>query len=74
MRRHLRTNRRVYYALSPSQHQVINQIANSLTPGEVRHSFLLRVSAQLRLAGPVGGCPDELVERVIDKVLGDVAA
>ncbi len=64
---------RVYYTISPSAHAAINAVANSIKPGEARNSFLLRVSAQLRLAAPVGGCPDELVQRCVDKVLAAFA-
>lgn len=60
-------------ALTATQNQTINQIAQGLPPNS-RHSFLLRVSRTLRLSAQAPGfVTDILVGKAIEKALAEVA-
>jgi hypothetical protein len=63
---------RCRFYLSAVQSTTIDRIARNLTPNQ-RHSFLLRVSRNLRLsANPPGFVSDVLVSSAIDCALAEL--
>ncbi len=73
-RRYLRTNKTRFprYVLTAAQHQLVDDVCNSLPPGEMRNSFRLRVAARLGLSAGYGSVADELVVRCINSALSEL--
>jgi hypothetical protein len=59
-----------HYVLTSAQCALIDTIAGSL--GAEGGPFRLQVGGALRQAAPIGRIDDELLDRVIDKVLAEV--
>ncbi len=67
-----RPSNRPRYQLTALQFQAIQAAANAIAPDR-RHSFLLRAHRALTVSS-IGDCSDQLIARVIERALDEVAA